>query len=1415
MNNQQPDPNKPNILEQINAICKEFRRAWRKGERSKIEDWLGKVEENARSNLFSNLLDIEILNRVKSGEHPDSRDYLKRFPPYSSQIRQVFDESTMGSIDEGIRSGVQASDADQEITRTQDFAATNRLGDYELIRELGRGGMGIVYEARDAATGNRVALKTLPTGGHGQEVNADKLYRFRKEFRRLSEINHPNLVGMQTLEVDGDQWFFTMDVIDGTDFLSYVRPDDRLDEERLRSALEQLARGVLALHQRGIIHRDLKPSNVLVADDGTVSILDFGLASEMQRATDMTQTKSGLFGGTPPYAAPEQMFGERTEASDWYAMGTILFEALTGDRPFRDPDPMALLRRKQEQNPPIISEQEDLPSDLTRLTDGLIRREPSQRMEVDEIGKFLNLATETRAAGSTAMSRGSEASGGSAGSTGSVDDATIDFSDFQGEEELVLIGRESQLEALERARQEMLSTGMPVLVWISGLSGEGKSSLCEKFLQPLRQGSEMLVLSGRCYDRESVPFKAVDCIVDTLVRYLRSRRGKWLESEQPDDVEFLAAIFPLFRRVDWIAQYAIHDLSRTEPQKIRGRAFYSLRQFLTAIARRTPIVIHLDDLQWGDADSARVWQELLVHDEAPPLLMLGSYRSDEAGGSTFLQTWNQLKQSTFHKLETRQVTVSALTQEQCLELVEQRTGLAPDVIQDQVDQLFTETAGNPYFLEQLLEGFDPGSNTFRHIPLDEIIAGRLSRLPETAIRLLEVIAISGQPIRIDEAAMVANTGKAAAATLTHMRSERLVRLFGTGSDAMVETWHDKVRESVLEALSKERRKQLHMQLAEEIEGKQDHTADDWLQSLRRMSTPGEYAFRTSDRVLDLCQHFNSAGDQRAFIYTWLAAEQAMRAYAVGEAFDLFQQAKSSLRNNETSTVMYRFWMGMGRVSLWHKSTDQSSESFAQALEHASDQFQAAEACAGLQAVNMQLGRFEEALRWMDLALKELGIKQPRGAFGRLISILSKNLRLFFIPANLQIAKRESTRRKMALCHEVLLDGFYAKCEQGVVVLAESVARGSLNALKTNDETKAAMGLIVLAQVCAAFGMRWLAQLYFRRARQFEATINDPDLAGVYYNYAGMAEYYSGNLEATVLNFERAQPLLTRCCRFEHLQTCVHVHRHALAYVGDSQSDLEKSRKVLEFATATGNVQGICWGSYDVASALARSGKLSDSAEYMQQANKALPNERFVMTSAIRASTEGYIRLQLSDYITASKLSEYAWSVVRDGWFAMDNTLSCVPILIESLAGPNWLSTPTKQDRRLLNRALRRATLASFLLPNQQSHLRRAYGRAYWRLGKHRRAIRNFERAVKLGEKKGMKYQQAKCLLDLAAVKVEGRDQNRSNAIELLKEMESVIPRAESWLLGDQYDEDVIAPEFDLAAWQRENGPVTPYLDNEK
>ncbi|MFG0336034.1 MAG: serine/threonine-protein kinase, partial [Maioricimonas sp. JB049] len=317
-----------NDFDAIKSLCRDFRHRVKAGNAPHIEEYLPRVGEAARQNLFQNLLNLEVQFRNRQGETPTSDEYRQRFPQYAREIRQAFFESTLMSMDACVETPADVQ------TIQFGIPAARTLGEYELLRELGRGGFGVVYEARHRHRQDRVALKTLPVGLDGvapDGSHAERLHRFRREFRSLSDINHPNLVGMQSLEVDGNQWFFTMDLVEGVDFLEYVRPGDELNGTRLRSALTQFVRGILALHSRGIIHRDLKPANVMVEGDGHVIILDFGLVAELQQRTDQTMSmQSRQFGGTPLFAAPEQFAGTRSMASDWYAVGVMLYQALTG-----------------------------------------------------------------------------------------------------------------------------------------------------------------------------------------------------------------------------------------------------------------------------------------------------------------------------------------------------------------------------------------------------------------------------------------------------------------------------------------------------------------------------------------------------------------------------------------------------------------------------------------------------------------------------------------------------------------------------------------------------------------------------------------------------------------------------------------------------------------------------------------------------------------------------------------------------------------------------------------------------------------------------------------------------------------------------------------------------------------------------
>src|SRR5262249_35158791 len=231
--------------------------------------------------------------------------------------------------------------------------------------------------------------------------------RFKNEFRALADLSHPNLIRLYELVSVADEWFFTMELVEGYNFREWIRPrqvgpeDDTrrdakpgvidpserievgtsmrrpmsplLDLARLRQALEQLAQGVHALHQVGKLHRDIKPSNVLVARDGRVRLCDFGLVAEVgPRREHLTVEKT--ITGTPAYMSPEQASHQPlTEASDWYSVGVMLFEALTGQQPFPGVEAEVMAQKQIAEPPPPSALVEGVPADLDALCVDLLR----------------------------------------------------------------------------------------------------------------------------------------------------------------------------------------------------------------------------------------------------------------------------------------------------------------------------------------------------------------------------------------------------------------------------------------------------------------------------------------------------------------------------------------------------------------------------------------------------------------------------------------------------------------------------------------------------------------------------------------------------------------------------------------------------------------------------------------------------------------------------------------------------------------------------------------------------------------------------------------------------------------------------------------------------------------------------------
>ena len=281
------------------------------------------------------------------------------------------------------------------------FPGSGGLGAaYEILGLLGRGGMGIVYRAYDRKRDQVVALKTVRRPDPGM------LFSIKQEFRTLADVSHPNLVTLYELTCDGRVWFFTMELIDGVDFLTFVRspgalPDGGLSasdtvrlaaaEEtapapgqsslrfgRLRMALRQLAAGVMALHGAGKLHRDIKPSNILVTGQGRVVLLDFGLIAELESMCPGPDASPRRL-GTIAYMSPEQAAGRAlSRASDWYSVGVVLYEALTGRLPYVG-RPSEVLEAKERSEPKAPHMQIlGLPGDLDALCVDLLRRNPEE-----------------------------------------------------------------------------------------------------------------------------------------------------------------------------------------------------------------------------------------------------------------------------------------------------------------------------------------------------------------------------------------------------------------------------------------------------------------------------------------------------------------------------------------------------------------------------------------------------------------------------------------------------------------------------------------------------------------------------------------------------------------------------------------------------------------------------------------------------------------------------------------------------------------------------------------------------------------------------------------------------------------------------------------------------------------------------
>jgi len=289
----------------------------------------------------------DVADAVCRGEIVDMESICAEHPDLSQELRRLWGTllvtDTAGAIaDEG-----PARDSD--TSRWKSLTLPTIIGDYELIEELGRGGMGVVFRARQISLDREVAIKMILRGRLASEAD---LQRFLAEASATARLQHPNIVPVyEAGDIEGRP-FFSMQLVNGETLAERVINQGPLPQREIAKIVASIARAIGFAHEQGILHRDLKPSNILLASDGTPLITDFGLAK--QTGSDASLTRSGMLVGTPAYMSPEQAGGRRNligPASDVYSLGCVLYFALTGRSPFVSDSPMETVMLVVEQDP--------------------------------------------------------------------------------------------------------------------------------------------------------------------------------------------------------------------------------------------------------------------------------------------------------------------------------------------------------------------------------------------------------------------------------------------------------------------------------------------------------------------------------------------------------------------------------------------------------------------------------------------------------------------------------------------------------------------------------------------------------------------------------------------------------------------------------------------------------------------------------------------------------------------------------------------------------------------------------------------------------------------------------------------------------------------------------------------------------
>ncbi len=734
---------------------------------------------------------------------------------------------------------------------------STRLGNrYEILGELGRGGMGVVYRARDPLLNREVAVKLLSA----KDLTPDLEERFQREAQVVAQMDHPAIVPIYDVGRDEGSLFFVMPVASGTNLLRLIR-DQSL---RLGDVVDlgiQVAEALDYSHSRGVVHRDIKPANVMVTRDDAVGIrirvMDFGLAHAV---TESRLTKTGTLVGTVAYLSPEQVAARAFDGrSDIYSLGVVLYECLVGEPPFTGEVQSILYRIVHEIPQPPRALGAEIREELQDIILRCLEKDPAKRPQ--KAGQVADALRRHRASLASDEFRLSVVPSASRV--------------LQRPSLSVFIGREKEFAELQRRLNAAIGGDCQFAV-VAGEPGIGKTRLLEE-LKNLATARKIRVLYGRFVEQDrSFSYQG---FCELIQDYFRSRDATGSSAERPDFADLSADLIALFPQLSEIGELrsAVSGDSRiavsAEEKKVEDRIqiFELLARTLTRIAAGKPLVLILENLHGAEV-SIEALQYIVRRLGPTPTLIVGSYRQTETDKRHPLM---RMLDSFVDDPRFVSVALPPFSPSEHRSLVETLVG-APKVSDELARRLRDATEGNPFFTKELIRSLvesggiardDTGAWSFSKeaaisaetLPatIQQAVEKRVERLPEELRDLLSIASVLGKTFDSRDLETLAEDAKGVEEAVDRLILEGILEEDRESRGDRLTFASGIVRDVLYGALSRRRRRSLHRKYAELIEkraaGRLERVYPELVQHFWQGDVPDktvDYGLRLAQKSLD-------------------------------------------------------------------------------------------------------------------------------------------------------------------------------------------------------------------------------------------------------------------------------------------------------------------------------------------------------------------------------------------------------------------------------------------------------------------------------------------------------------------------------------------------------------------------------------